>query len=155
MLERAAALAARTHELTDFLVNVLKLDAVPGTLAATITYHDSCAGLREMGVKDQPRTLLSRVPGLKLAEMAECETCCGFGGTFSVKNPDVSAAMCADKVAAVSQTRAEVLCAGDDSCLMHIGGTLSRMRTGVRVMHLAQILAAASDRTAASTGAAG
>jgi L-lactate dehydrogenase complex protein LldE len=90
MLDREAALAARTYELTDFLVNVLKLEAVPGALAATVTYHDSCSGLREMGVKGQPRALLARVPGLKLTEMAECETCCGFGGTFAIKYGEIS-----------------------------------------------------------------
>src|SRR5262249_34182766 len=84
-MKRVDALAAKTFELTDFLVNVLEFDRVPGSFAGTVTYHDCCSGLREMGVKRQPRALLAQVPGLRLAEMAECETCCGFGGTFAVK----------------------------------------------------------------------
>ena len=96
--------------------------------------------------------MLRKVRGLELAELPAAETCCGFGGTFSVKNPDVSAAMCADKVAAVQQSRAEVLCAADNSCLMHIGGAMTRQRAGVSVMHLAEILASTEDQPAVPGG---
>lgn len=139
---RVERLCAKTYELTDFLVNVAGLDHVPGTFNGTVTYHDSCSGLRELGVKAQPRKLLALVPGLRLAEMDECEQCCGFGGTFSLKNPDVSVAMGSDKARHAQETGAEVLCSADSSCLMHIGGLLSRQRSGMRVLHLAEILAA-------------
>jgi L-lactate dehydrogenase complex protein LldE len=142
MLERAATLAARTHELTDFLVNVLKLDAVPGTLAATITYHDSCAGLREMGVKDQPRTLLSRVPGLKLAEMAECETCCGFGGTFAIKFGEISTRLADNKCQHIDASGADAVVLGDLGCMLNIEGRLRRRGDSkTRVLHVAEVLA--------------
>jgi len=138
---RAAALAAKTRELTDFLVDVLHVDRVPGTYRGQVTYHDSCSGLREMGVKTQPRALLARLPGIKLVEMAECETCCGFGGTFAIKNADVSLAMLDDKLRSVRATGAQVCAAADCSCLMHIGGGLRRAGDGVRTLHLAEILA--------------
>ncbi len=99
MLARADALGAKTWELTDFLVNVLKLESVPGTFAGTVTYHDSCAGLREMGVKQQPRKLLAKMPGVTLKEMTECETCCGFGGTFSIKYGEISTRLADNKCA--------------------------------------------------------
>jgi L-lactate dehydrogenase complex protein LldE len=134
--------APRVHDLATFLVNVLGVTDVGGYFPHRVTYHPTCHSLRLLRVGDAPERLLRAVRGLDLAELPDAETCCGFGGTFAVKNAEVSAAMCADKVAAVRQSRAEVLCAGDNSCLMHIGGALSRMRTGVRVMHLAEILAA-------------
>jgi L-lactate dehydrogenase complex protein LldE len=149
-----AALAPRVHDLATFLVDVLGVEDVGARFPHRVTYHPTCHSLRMMHVGQAPYLLLRQVRGIDLADLPDAETCCGFGGTFSVKNSDVSAAMCADKVAAVRQAGAEVLCAGDDSCLMHIGGALSRMRTGVRVMHLAQILAATSDPTAAPHGAA-
>jgi L-lactate dehydrogenase complex protein LldE len=134
--------APRVHDLATFLVNVLGVTDVGGYFPHRVTYHPTCHSLRLLRVGDAPERLLRAVRGLDLAELPDADTCCGFGGTFAVKNAEVSAAMCADKVAAVRQSRAEVLCAGDNSCLMHIGGALSRMRTGVRVMHLAEILAA-------------
>ncbi len=149
-----AALTPRVHDLATFLVDVLGVDDVGARFPHRVTYHPTCHSLRMMRVGDAPYRLLKQVRGIDLVDLPDAETCCGFGGTFAVKNPDVSAAMCTDKVAAVRQARAEVLCAGDDSCLMHIGGALSRMRTGVRVMHLAQILAATGDDTAGSDGAA-
>jgi L-lactate dehydrogenase complex protein LldE len=149
-----AALAPRVHDLATLLVDVLGVDDVGAHFPHRVTYHPTCHSLRMMHVGDAPYRLLRQVRGIDLVDLPDAEVCCGFGGTFAVKNPDVSAAMCADKVAAVRQARAEVLCAGDNSCLMHIGGALSRMRTGVRVMHLAEILAAASDGTAAPHGAA-
>src|SRR6516162_9205970 len=146
-LARAVAeVTPRTYELSVFLADVLRVTDVGGYFPHRVTYHPTCHSLRMLRVGDAPLRLLRAVRGLDLAELPDAETCCGFGGTFAVKNKDVSAAMCADKVAAVRQSRAEVLCAGDNSCLMHIGGALSRMRTGVRTMHLAEILAAGESR---------
>ena len=138
---RVASLAAKTFELTDFLVNVARLERVPGTYRGTITYHDSCAGLREMGVKSQPRALLAKMSGARLTEMADCEMCCGFGGTFAVKNPDVSTAMADDKCDAIEASGADVCTALDASCLLQIGGRLARRGSAVQTMHLAEILA--------------
>lgn len=137
-----AALTPRVHDLATFLTGVLGVTDVGAYFPHRVTYHPTCHSLRMMHVGDAPLRLLRAVRGLDLVDLPDAETCCGFGGTFAVKNPDVSAAMCADKVAAIRQSRAEVVCAGDNSCLMHIGGALSRMRTGVRAMHLAEILAA-------------
>ena len=136
-----AALTPRVHDLATFLTGVLGVTEVGAYFPHRVTYHPTCHSLRMMHVGDAPLRLLRAVRGLDLVDLPDAETCCGFGGTFAVKNPDVSAAMCADKVAAIRQSRAEVVCAGDNSCLMHIGGALSRMRTGVRAMHLAEILA--------------
>jgi L-lactate dehydrogenase complex protein LldE len=136
-----AALTPRVHDLATFLTGVLGVTDVGAYFPHRVTYHPTCHSLRMMHVGDAPLRLLRAVRGLDLVDLPDAETCCGFGGTFAVKNPDVSAAMCADKVAAIRQSRAEVVCAGDNSCLMHIGGALSRMRTGVRSMHLAEILA--------------
>jgi L-lactate dehydrogenase complex protein LldE len=129
-------------ELSEFLVDVLKVTDVGAYFPHTVTYHPTCHSLRSLKVGSRPLDLLSAVRGLTLLPLGGSEECCGFGGTFSLKNPAVSAAMCADKVRNVQDTEAEVLCAADNSCLMHIGGALSRQRTGVRVMHLAEILAA-------------
>ncbi|MFY9865084.1 MAG: (Fe-S)-binding protein [Trebonia sp.] len=136
-----AALTPRVHDLATFLTGVLGVTEVGAYFPHRVTYHPTCHSLRMMHVGDAPLRLLRAVRGIDLVDLPDAETCCGFGGTFAVKNPDVSAAMCADKVAAIRQSRAEVVCAGDNSCLMHIGGALSRMRTGVRSMHLAEILA--------------
>ena len=136
-----AALTPRVHDLATFLTGVLGVTDVGAYFPHRVTYHPTCHSLRMMHVGDAPLRLLRAVRGLDLVDLPDAETCCGFGGTFAVKNPDVSAAMCADKVAAIRQSRAEVVCAGDNSCLMHIDGALSRMRTGVRAMHLAEILA--------------
>jgi L-lactate dehydrogenase complex protein LldE len=136
-----AALTPRVHDLATFLTGVLGVTDVGAYFPHRVTYHPTCHSLRMMHVGDAPLRLLRAVRGLDLVDLPDAETCCGFGGTFAVKNPDVSAAMCTDKVAAIRQTRAEVVCAGDNSCLMQIGGALSRMRTGVRAMHLAEILA--------------
>ncbi|MGH3392449.1 MAG: heterodisulfide reductase-related iron-sulfur binding cluster, partial [Actinomadura sp.] len=106
-----------------------------------VTYHPTCHSLRLLRLGDRPLRLLREVRGIDLVELPDATECCGFGGTFALKNPDVSTAMCADKVACVLQTRAEVLCAADNSCLMHLGGALSRLNTGVRAVHLAEILA--------------
>jgi len=141
LLERAGALAAKTYELTDFLERVLKLDAVPGSLSATVTYHDSCAGLREMGVKRQPRALLAHVPGLKLVEMIECETCCGFGGTFALKFGEISTRLADNKCQHIAASGAHAVVLGDLGCMLNIEGRLRRrgdMKT--RVLHVAEVL---------------
>jgi L-lactate dehydrogenase complex protein LldE len=137
----AAAVASRTYELSEFLVDVLGVTDVGSYFPHRVTYHPSCHGLRMLGIGSAPVDLLRAVRGLDLVELPDAETCCGFGGTFSMKNADVSAAMCADKVANIRQTSAEYVCATDSSCLMHIGGSLSRQRTGVAPIHLAEILA--------------
>jgi L-lactate dehydrogenase complex protein LldE len=145
-LTRAVAeVIPRTYELSVFLADVLGVTDVGAYFPHKVTYHPSCHSLRMLKVGDAPLRLLGAVRGLDLADLPDAEACCGFGGTFSVKNPDVSAAICADKVAAVRRTGAEVLCAADNSCLMHIGGALARQRSGVAVMHLAEILARTED----------
>lgn len=137
-----------TYELTEFLVDVLGVTDVGAYFPHKVTYHPTCHSLRMLGLGDRPYQLLSAVRGLDLAELPGSAECCGFGGTFALKNPDVSAAMCADKVGHVLETGAEVLAAADNSCLMHIGGTLERQRTGVRVLHIAEILASTEGEPA-------
>jgi len=141
LAERADAVAARTYELSELLVDVLGVTDVGAHYPHRVTYHPTCHSLRLLRVGDKPLQLLREVRGLDLIELPQAEVCCGFGGTFSVKNADTSTAMLADKMANVLTTRAEVCTAGDSSCLMHIGGGLSRMKTGVRTVHLAEILA--------------
>jgi L-lactate dehydrogenase complex protein LldE len=138
---RVAALAAKTYELTDFLVNVLKVDRVPGTFAGTITYHDSCAGLREMGVKSQPRKLLGTMRGVQLSEMAESETCCGFGGTFAVKFGEISSRLADNKCQHIVNNGAETVVLGDLGCMLNIEGRLRRRGDATRVLHVAEVLA--------------
>ncbi len=142
MLSRVQALAGRTYELTDFLASVLKLDRVPGAFQGTVTYHDCCAGLREMGVKRQPRDLLARVPGLELREMAEPETCCGFGGTFSIKFGDISTRLADNKCEHVARSGASAVVLGDLGCMLNIEGRLRRRGdVTTRVLHVAEVLA--------------
>ncbi len=142
MAKRAEALAAKTYELTQFLVDVLKVERVAGRFDGTITYHESCAGLREMGVKEQPRALLAKVPGLKLVEMSEPETCCGFGGTFSIKFGEISARMADGKCADVEATSADALVLGDLGCMLNIEGRLRRRGNATtKVLHVAELLA--------------
>ncbi len=144
---RAQALAAKTHELTDFLVNVAPLEKVPGTLTGRITYHDSCAGLREMGVKAQPRELLRRMPGLELVEMAECESCCGFGGTFSIKFGEISARLADNKCQHIANAGTGAVVLGDLGCMLNIEGRLRRRGDATtKVWHVAEVLA--GDATA-------
>jgi L-lactate dehydrogenase complex protein LldE len=150
-LARAVAeIGPRTWELSVFLADVLGVSDVGAYFPHRVTYHPSCHSLRMLRVGDAPFRLLRAVRGLDLVDLPDAESCCGFGGTFSVKNADVSAAICADKVAAVRQTGAEVLCAADNSCLMHIGGALTRQRSGVATMHLAEILARTDGDPAAA-----
>ena len=139
-------LVARTWELTDFLVNVLKLESVPGKFQGTVTYHDSCSGLREMGVKSQPRALLSKVPGLAMREMETPEQCCGFGGTFAVKYGDISARIADQKCSDIQSTNADAVVLGDLGCMLNIEGRLRRRgdrRT--KVLHVAELLAGMMD----------
>jgi L-lactate dehydrogenase complex protein LldE len=142
MSGRVDALAAKTRELTQFLVDDLELASVPGRFDGTVTYHDSCAGLREMDVKASPRQLLSMVPGLTLTEMSECETCCGFGGTFSIKYGEISARLADNKCGNIVASGADAVVLGDLGCMLNIEGRLRRrgdMKT--RVLHVAEVLA--------------
>ncbi|UKY48582.1 (Fe-S)-binding protein [Streptomyces inhibens] len=139
---RVRDVALKVCELSEFLVDVLGVTDVGAYFPHRVTYHPTCHSLRMLRVGDRPLRLLRAVKGIDLVELPEADSCCGFGGTFALKNPDVSHAMLADKVRAVQGTGAEVLCAGDNSCLMHIAGGLGRLRTGVGARHLAEILAA-------------
>jgi L-lactate dehydrogenase complex protein LldE len=141
----AERLAARTYELSQFLVDVLGLEDVGAYYPHRVTYHPTCHSLRLLQVGDRPLRLLRNVRGLELVELPGAEQCCGFGGTFSVKNADTSTAMLTDKMANVLSTHAEVCTAGDASCLMHIGGGLSRLQSGTRTVHLAEILASTEE----------
>ena len=145
---RADDLAGRTYELMSFLVDVLGVKAVKARYEGTVTYHDSCSGLRELGVKSQPRQLLASVAGLKLKEMATPEVCCGFGGTFCVKYPEISNAMVGEKSADIAATGATTLLAGDLGCLMNMAGKLQREGSPVKVRHVAEVLAGLGDRAA-------
>jgi L-lactate dehydrogenase complex protein LldE len=145
-LSRVEALAAKTWELTDFLLNVAKIDSLPGDFAGVVTYHDSCAGLRELGVKSQPRALLAKLPAVELREMQDCETCCGFGGTFSIKFGDISAAMADAKCERIAASGAQAVVLGDLGCMLNIEGRLRRRgdeRT--RVLHIAELLAGRTE----------
>jgi L-lactate dehydrogenase complex protein LldE len=128
-------------ELSELLVDRLGVEDVGAYYPHRVTYHPTCHSLRELGVGDRPLRLLRAVKGIELVELPQASECCGFGGTFAVKNAEVSSAMVADKVRAVLDTGAEVVCAADNSCLMQIGGALSRQRTGVRTAHIAEVLA--------------
>ena len=145
MRDQLGADALPLYELSEFLVRVLGVDDVGAYYPHTVTYHPTCHSLRALRVGEGPQRLLASVRGLELVELPEALECCGFGGTFAVKNADVSTAMLSDKVRNVLDTKAEVVCAVDSSCLMHIGGGLSRGRTGVRTVHLAEILASTED----------
>jgi L-lactate dehydrogenase complex protein LldE len=135
------------HELSEFLVDRLGVEDVGAYFPHRVTYHPTCHGLRLLELGDRPLRLLRAVRGIDLVELPEAKECCGFGGTFAVKNADVSTAMLADKMRTVLDTGAEIVTAGDNSCLMHIGGGLSRQRAGVRPMHLAEILAHTEEDT--------
>jgi L-lactate dehydrogenase complex protein LldE len=146
MLARVEALAAKTRELTDFLVVELRLQSVPGRFDGTVTYHDSCAGLREMGVKSQPRALLAKVAGLRIDEMAESETCCGFGGTFAVKFGEISTRLADNKCGHIAATGADAVVVGDLGCMLNIEGRLRRRGDAkTRVLHVAEVLAGADS----------
>ena len=146
-LQRAVGESPRAYELSEFLVDVLRVTDVGASFPHRVAYHPTCHSLRMLGVGDRPRRLLEAVHGLDLVDLPHAEECCGFGGTFAVKNADTSVAMGADKARHVRETGAEVLVAGDNSCLTHIGGMLSRQRSGVRVMHLAEVLVSRESGT--------
>jgi L-lactate dehydrogenase complex protein LldE len=145
LARRAEAVAARTFELSELLVDVLGVEDVGAYYPHRVTYHPTCHSLRLLRVGDRPLRLLRRVAGIDLVELPDAEVCCGFGGTFAIKNGAVSTAMLADKMRSVLATGAEVCTAGDSSCLMHIGGGLSRLNAGTSTIHLAEILAATQD----------
>ncbi|MCY4454512.1 MAG: (Fe-S)-binding protein [Immundisolibacterales bacterium] len=162
--ERAERLAARVHELTSFLVDVCGSAAVerlrgaaPPRGVRTATYHDSCSGLRELGVREQPRHLLAAVDGLDLVEMRDAEVCCGFGGTFCVKYPGISGRMVSEKVENIASAGADAVLAGDVGCLLNIAGRLGREGRPVRVFHVAEVLAGMAERGIGepASGAAG
>ncbi|WP_412076052.1 (Fe-S)-binding protein [Streptomyces xanthophaeus] len=145
LAEAADSLAPRVYELTEFLTDVLQVTDVGAYFPHTVTYHPSCHGLRGLGLGDRPRRLLAAVKGLDLVELPGAEECCGFGGTFAVKNPDVSTAMGTDKITNARATGADVLCGADNSCLAHLDGILRRTGTPLRALHLAEILAATEE----------
>jgi L-lactate dehydrogenase complex protein LldE len=138
---RAQALADKTYELVQFLTDVMGVTAIGENYVGTVTYHDSCSGLREMGIKTQPRALLAGVAGVTLTEMEDSEVCCGFGGTFCVKYPDISVRMVSDKSGKIAATGADTLLAGDLGCLLNMAGRLKREGSRVKVRHIAEVLA--------------
>ncbi len=140
-LAKAGDLAGRSYELLSFISDVRGVDKVQAHFDGVVTYHDSCSGLRELGIKAQPRRLLRGVQGLTLTEMPDTEVCCGFGGTFCVKYPDISQRMVTDKVANIEKSGADTLLAGDLSCLLNISGRLKRLGKPIRVYHTAEVLA--------------
>ena len=145
---RAEALAAKTHELVSFLTDVRGMERVEARYDGQVTYHDSCSGLRELGVKGQPRRLLGSVAGLELTEMHDSELCCGFGGTFAVKYPDISTRMVGDKARDAAGTGAGTLLAGDMGCLLNMAGKLKREGSAVQVRHVAEVLAGMTGEVA-------
>lgn len=157
LADRATTTAGNVYELSELLVDVLGVTDVGATFPHRVTYHPTCHSLRMLRVADKPLRLLREVRGIDLVELPSAEECCGFGGTFAMKNADTSVAMGSDKARHVRETQAEVLVAGDNSCLAHIGGLLTRQRAGVRVMHLAEVLASterdfAADNELGTTG---
>jgi L-lactate dehydrogenase complex protein LldE len=153
--ERAKTLAAKSYELTSFLVDVLGFTELDATYEGTVTYHDSCSSLRELNTKDAPRRLLANVPGLTLVELPESEVCCGFGGTFSVKYPDISGAILDAKLNNILDTEANTVLAADLGCLMQIAGGLSRQRAKIEVRHVAEVLAGMTDTPAIAASKSG
>jgi L-lactate dehydrogenase complex protein LldE len=151
--DRAAKLADRTYELISFLTDVRDVSGVKSTLAARATYHDSCSGLRELAIKKQPRKLLASVEGLELVEMSDCEICCGFGGTFSIKFPEISNAMVEKKCANIVEADADLVLAGDLGCLMNMAGKLRRQGRTIEVRHVAEVLAGDVSEPAIGTSA--
>ena len=142
---RAQTFAGRVHELISFLVDVRGMTSVHGSFEGRVTYHDSCSGLRELGVNSQPRHLLTTIKGLELVELPECEVCCGFGGTFSIKYPDISNAMVERKVANAATVEPDLLLAGDLGCLLNMAGKLTRQGSSIAVRHVAEVLAGELD----------
>jgi len=139
--KRAEALAARTYEFGAFLVNVLGVDDVGASFKGPVTWHDACHGLRDLGVREEPRRLLRNVRGAEFVELPNADACCGFGGTFSVKYPEISVAILDNKIDAIEKAGVRAVVSGDASCLMQINGRLTRNNSSVRAMHLAELLA--------------
>ena len=137
---RAEAIAERTHELSSFLVRVLGIEDVGASWHGRLTWHDACHGLRDLNIKSEPRKLISNVRGAEFVEMENAEACCGFGGTFSVKYPEISVAILDQKIEAIERSGVRAVVSGDASCLMQIGGRLSRRGSKVEVMHIAELL---------------
>lgn len=140
-LARAEALARRTFELSEFLIRILKVEDIGASYHGRITWHDACHALRDLGLRDEPRQLINAVRGAELVEIANADTCCGFGGTFSVKYPEISVAILDQKIEAIEKAGVAAVVASDASCLMQIGGRLKRKGSAVRAMHLAELLA--------------
>lgn len=145
---KAEDLSARTFELVSFLTDVMQISDVEAAFPQTVTYHDSCSGLRELGVRDQPRKLLSSVDELSLVELSDADICCGFGGTFCVKYPDISNTMVSSKTGNIEDTGAQTLLAGDLGCLMNMAGKLQRSGSDIQVRHVAEVLADMTDTPA-------
>jgi L-lactate dehydrogenase complex protein LldE len=145
LFQRAQHLAKRSYELVSFLTDVCGLDRVAARYAGVVTYHDACSGLRELDVKQQPRKLLARVAGLTLKELPGAETCCGFGGTFCIKYPEISERMVSQKVADIAATGADTLLAGDLGCLLNMAGRLTRLGSPIAVRHVAEVLAGMAE----------
>jgi L-lactate dehydrogenase complex protein LldE len=145
LLPRIEALSAKSHELVSFLVDVLDVETVEAGFDHRVTYHDSCSALRELGIKSQPRKLLASVAGLELDELQGTDICCGFGGTFCVKYPEISGRMAADKINAVEASGADTLLAGDLGCLLNLAGKIRREGKSTRVYHIAEVLANMAD----------
>jgi L-lactate dehydrogenase complex protein LldE len=145
---RAKNLAARAFEITSFLADILDFDAIQSEFKGSITYHDSCAGLRELGIKRQPRRLLANINKLRLEEMDESETCCGFGGTFCIKYPAISNRMVSDKTANIEASGAQTLLGGDLGCLLNMAGKLKRDGSKVQTRHVVEVLAGMTDEPA-------
>jgi L-lactate dehydrogenase complex protein LldE len=145
MVKRARHLSKKTYELTSFLVDVLGWTDVEARLDATVTYHDTCSGLRELGIHDQPRALLAKVAGLDVKELSAPEECCGFGGSFTLKYPEISGRMVTDKAEDIEATGADMILGGDMGCLLNIAGMLKRRGSAVQVRHVAEVLAGMTD----------
>jgi L-lactate dehydrogenase complex protein LldE len=153
MVAHVDAVVPRVRELTEYLVDDLQVEDVGAYFPHAVVYHPTCHSLRMLAIGDRPMRLLKHVDAIRLRENPRPDACCGFGGTFAIKNAEVSSAMLADKVSDVLQAEAEVVVAADESCLMHIGGGLSRQRTGVRTVHLAEVLASTQRHTWSPPGA--
>jgi L-lactate dehydrogenase complex protein LldE len=149
---RAAALGAKSHELVGFLVDVLRQERVVASFVGSITYHDACSGLRELGIKQQPRRLLASVEGVELKELPGAEVCCGFGGTFCIKYPEISDRMVSEKAADIEATGAGTLLAGDLGCLLNMAGKLGRRAAKVKARHVAEVLAGMAQGPAIGEG---
>lgn len=142
---RARSVAERTHEFADFLVNVLGVEKVGARFRGRVTWHDACHGLRDLNIHSEPRRLIQNVRGVEFVELPNADACCGFGGTFSVKYPEISVAILDSKIEAIEKAGVRAVVSGDASCLMQIGGRLARQQSSVQVLHLAELLAATED----------